>query len=89
MRCTNCGGLLFEEPKTTGDHKCVCTCPSFGNATFIPNVNISVGNKKKGSATDDFKIYLNEIMGKIDDNIHNELWNKLIAVITEKETEKP
>ncbi|MFZ1704403.1 MAG: hypothetical protein WAT79_08645 [Saprospiraceae bacterium] len=36
-------------------------------------------------ATDDFKIYLNSIYHDVDPEIHNELWNKLIAVISEQQ----
>ena len=34
-------------------------------------------------ATNKFKLYLNSILNKIDGDIHNELWNHLIAVIKE------
>jgi hypothetical protein len=40
------------------------------------------------SATDRFKAYLNSIINKIPENIHNELWNKLIDIIHEKEKTK-
>jgi hypothetical protein len=37
-------------------------------------------------ATDDFKKYLNSILNKVDDEIHNELWNRLIDIIKENES---
>lgn len=37
------------------------------------------------SETDKFKLYLNEIINTIPDDIHNELWNHLIGCIVEKE----
>lgn len=37
------------------------------------------------SATDKFKLYLNDIINTIPDDIHNELWNHLIGCIVEKE----
>ena len=36
-------------------------------------------------ATDKFKMYLNSIINKIDEDIHNELWNRLTDVIIENE----
>lgn len=36
-------------------------------------------------ATDEMKQFLNEIINKIDPEIHNELWNKLINIIRENE----
>lgn len=39
-------------------------------------------------ATDDFKKYLNSILNKVDDEIHNELWNRLIDIIKENELSK-
>lgn len=36
-------------------------------------------------ATDEMKKYLNSIIYKIDAEIHNELWNKLINIIDENE----
>ncbi len=44
-------------------------------------------------ATDKMKLYLNSIIGKIDRDIHNELWDHLRAIIVEQhkapEQEKP
>ena len=39
-------------------------------------------------ATSDFKIYLNSILNKIDDEIHEELWTCLTHVITEQIRER-
>lgn len=37
------------------------------------------------NATDEMKMYLNSILNKIDADIHNELWEKLITIIAENE----
>lgn len=43
---------------------------------------------EKIKATTQFKLYLNSIINKIPDNIHNELWNNLLYVISEMESVK-
>jgi len=40
---------------------------------------------EKGQATTKFKLYLNSIIHKIPEDIHDELWNNLLLVIAENE----